>query len=217
MNRFKFFLLTICMSIIVELASLVFFPHRPYLSSAHYGYSYDWFWELFALLGVCYFTYRIFYLEQTKILFFLFFAFLGTFISTQLFNHILENFQIKGNYYGIALENSQRGDRFLNGELFCSEADLSKSPIIDIARENNYTTMRRNFLFWQTGVAYGFEPDSRIQFSNMSVDFENKFILFLVVGPVALLEVVIREIYSNFLIIGLIQFIWFLKFRKTVL
>lgn len=76
-------------------------------------------------------------------------------------------------------------------------------------RFNEYVDMR-GFLFWQTGLAYGFLPDSfSIPQYHGGYSFGERIVLFLTVGPIVLAESSIIGIYQDFIILFIVQIIWF--------
>lgn len=76
----------------------------------------------------------------------------------------------------------------------------------DSNMENDYVNAR-GFLFWQTGLAYGFLPNRLPEYTGKQLS------LLFTVGPIFIAELFIRGIYANFLIILLVDVVLFI-FRK---
>lgn len=72
-----------------------------------------------------------------------------------------------------------------------------------------------SFIFWQTAMACGYNPERLKNYYGSNSIF-GKLKLFLTVGPISIIECFIRGVYYDFLIFVLVNLIWF-KNNRSIL
>ena len=129
---------------------------------------------------------------------------------------------LEANYYGlgsrISMETHLLEGRFDErveydfplslGSLYRKDDPELKHAFYEQKRYNEYVD-KQGFLFWQTGLAYGFDPIG-IDGYNGGAGFLNRVELFFTVGPMTIVESFITGLVTSFPILMLAQTIWLL-------
>lgn len=201
-------ILTVLMSFCIELffVGYAIFSQSTY-SSRELPSTLHWVWEILALLLIYIALNKL----KVHIGLFALVLFFGLVISSAVLYFIPDSLKlIKANYYGIVIRETPEAS-LTPSLLFKSNDPELKSELKESSRENAYVSTK-GFLFWQTGLSYGFLPD-KIKEYNGGETFTNHIELFFTVGPMVLVDCLITGIYTNFLILLLFQTIYFL-FKK---
>lgn len=134
---------------------------------------------------------------------------------------------LEANYYGVqsrmSMETHEEGIYYerveydfplSTGLLFRKDDPELKRKFYEARNYNEYIGTK-GFLFWQTGLAYGFNPIGIDEY-NGGHGFLNRIELFFTVGPMVILESFIRGLATNFLLLMLAQIFWFLIRKEQV-
>ena len=134
---------------------------------------------------------------------------------------------LDANYYGvqsrITMETNEE-ERYdgrveynfpLSLGLLYKTDDPELNRTINKAKSYNEHVSAKGFLFWQTGLALGFNPIG-IDKYNGGYGFLNRVELFFTVGPMVIVESFIVGLVTNFVILMLAQIILFLIRKKQV-
>lgn len=152
---------------------------------------------------------------------------LGTFLVAIIWIFIPDRLKIGANYYGIesriSMETHEEGryderveyDFPLSPGFLYKKDNLElKSAVFEAKRYNEYVGTK-GFFFWQTGLAYGFDPIG-IDGYNGGHGFLNRVELCFTVGPMVIVESFIKGLASNFIILMIAQIVWFAIRKKQV-
>lgn len=120
---------------------------------------------------------------------FLFFPFLIFYIYAGIFPIDSDNYR---RYTGVSsLDRSGFDEFFVKGKLYNKDSVIIKS-LQKLQSEDFHLT---SFYFWQTGLAYGYQPDLGIKDYNGVKTIIDRFALILTVGPILLAEEFINVIF----------------------
>lgn len=133
---------------------------------------------------------------------------------------------LQGNYQGISsrytlesYESGPDGRRAHSAPLRVGLLYRADDPELQRAiadgQERNEEVRSANFVFWQTGLALGYEPFAIDGYSPLP-EFWERLPLYATVGPVVVVEATIRGAIKCFPILILLQIIWFAR-RRTLL
>ncbi len=192
-----------------EVLLMVLFPPLPELViSGFWGYSFDWYWEVSFLIVI------LFALKKYKMSRAIFVLFsISCFSISSLFWKIVPNyFDNIGSYYSVEVPKWSITDNLVFGGIYSSKEAADRSYPIQFAEENNYEVRRGKFIFWQTALAKGLEPQGIDSF-----DDGNKIKLFFIIGPLAIIEIYIRGIFKHLFVVFLLQLLLYNRIRQNVL
>ena len=181
-------------------------------------------WEIAALAGIAYAVKKCDIKLETYFVSLMF----GALLVGIIWIFIPDNLKIlEANYYGvesrISMETHEEGrydERVeynfpLTPGFLYKKGDPELKRVFYKAKSYNEYVGTKGFLFWQTGLAYGFNP-SGIDGYNGSNGFLNRIELFFTVGPMVVAESFIKGMATNFIILMLAQIIWFLIRKEQV-
>ena len=140
---------------------------------------------------------------------------LGTILVGITGTVIPDSLKLEANYYGVESHISVEYDaRVLPGFLYRKDDPELKRDFYE-SKSYNEHVRTRGFLFWQTGLAYGFNPIC-IDGYNGGHGFLNRIELFFTAGPMVIVESSIKGLNTNFIILMLAQIVWFLIRKEQV-
>lgn len=140
---------------------------------------------------------------------------------------IPSSLKLEPNYYGVesrvSLDSHESGrydekiefDYSLKTGFLYNKYDQELIKELEDARTYNDYVGTVEFLFWQSGLACGFIPFG-IREYNGGIGFYKRVELYFTIGPVVLLEILIKALYYNFMIVFLIQFLWFVSKKEHI-
>lgn len=181
-------------------------------------------WEAAALIGIAYVVKRCgIELEVYAVT-----LVLGAILAGIVWMFMPDSFRVIGaNYFGVesraSLETHEEGrfDERVEYDYPLSLGFLYKNGDPELEREIAETKRRsdyvrtRGFIFWQTGLAYGFTPFG-LDGYNGGFEFIDKVKLFFTVGPIVIIESFIKGMIDLFGLLMAIQIIWFLILKEHV-
>jgi hypothetical protein len=94
--------------------------------------------------------------------------------------------------------------------------DPELSTVLNTAKKYYTNVSTKGFLFWQTGLAYGFVPIGIDEYEGRR-GIVNKLRLFFTIGPTVIIEALIIGLIKYFFILMIGQFIWFLVRKRHFL
>jgi len=218
-------ILTICISFLLEIIAMLYgsFSNDKEVSEL-VPYSFHWVWELAAIIASYYIIKRF----KVKWDVFYIALFVSMIISVIAWMFIPNSMKIlEANYYGVETritndihEEGRADENLVHDYPLCpgflykknDPALLKEFRKAEVLNEHVNT---RGFLFWQTGLAYGFIPDLLGEY-NGDDNILDHIELFFTVGPLVLVECFIDGVYTNFLILIITQFIWFVFKRDFI-
>lgn len=193
-------------------------------SSDYSPSTFHWIWEVLSLVII------IILVKKFGVKTGIFFSaiFFGVIISALIWCLIPTRLDIiKSKYYGIETRNmldkhpEGRGDEYVydfplrRGFLYQANDPQLKENFEEAKAYNEHVGFR-GFLFWQTGIAYGFGALTTPKFYYAPNHFYYLIKLLFTVGPVVLVECFIKGIYKYFLIFLVLQIVWFSLRKKHV-
>jgi len=181
-------------------------------------------WEIAALAGIAYVVKKCGIRLETYFSVLM----LGTFLIGIIWIFIPDSLKIlEANYYGVEsrISRETHGEGMYEdsveynfplslGFLYRKDDPELKSAFYEAKNQNEYIGTK-GFLFWQTGLAYGFNP-IRIGGYNGGHGFFNRIELFFTVGPMVIVESFIKGFASNFIILLIGQIIWLLIRKEQI-
>lgn len=212
-------------SIIITLLGCVAIKIIPVLLEIFYAvkftsvpYTFHTVWELLAL-GLIVYIVKHFGVNVGNFIFYIFIGTVITFLAYEMLlpKHLQPYALLKkqSNYFAFTPDKDDIGDGprqiWTAGYLYQKDNPVSGAAV------NSYRVLNGNiktddFLFWQTGLARGFNPVA-IPNYNGGKTFLNKLELTLTVGPIEIMEFTLVSVSGSFLPLMLMQFVWF-RFRK---
>lgn len=181
-------------------------------------------WELAALGAVAYVVYKC----KIQVGNFLLGMLFGSILCGLIWIFIPDSFKIVGaNYYGV--ESRIATDTHVEGRyderveydfpltpvfLFHKDDPNLKIYFKEEAKLMEYAGIK-GFLFWQTGLAYGFVPLSVPQYKGART-YLDRVKLFFSVGPMVLVESFIIGFIKYFAILMIVQVVWYLIRKEQV-
>lgn len=189
-----------------------------------FPWTFHWMWEIFVLIGFSFIIKRF----QISIGKFAGITFFGLIVISVVWLFIPESIKvIKVNYYGVESrltnethEEGRYDEQVVNdfplrlGFLYKADDPELLQEFVEKSNYNEYVATK-GFLFWQTGLAYGFVP-YRINEFNGGHTFLDHIELFFTVGPMVLVECLINSLYQYFFILLLIQVVWLLIKKEHI-
>jgi hypothetical protein len=210
---------TVLLTFLTSFAIEVF--RTAYSSSGYDGsslvpWTFEWVWEI-AFFILCFLIIKRLQVNYGAVIGFFF---VGIFVSSLVWDFYPKSYKVvTPNYYGIEArrthdthEEGEYGeqtvyDHELNaGFLYKANDPEIMNSLNEAALDNEYAGTR-GFMFWQTGLAYGFIPDLLDEY-NGGTTFLNHLELYVTVGPMVLLECLLTGLYTNFITLILLQLIW---------
>ena len=179
-------------------------------------WTFHWIWEILGLFGI------LFIAKKLGVNFSVFFAslFVGMIVIGVARIFIPDSFKFE-NYCGVETrytydtheegrydEISVNDFPLVPGFLFRADDTELFHEIKESSVDNEYVGTRY-FIFWQTGLAYGFSPDRLSEYNGGDTTLD-LIELFFTVGPMVLVECFITGICYNFPTFILAQITWFL-------
>jgi hypothetical protein len=104
--------------------------------------------------------------------------------------------------YNCSVENPESSFRIHNSKVYPTNSKAFESAKYEASKNGDCLTQNRNFLFWQTAFAQGYEPKS-IRSFNQYNSFADYLELSFSVGPLYCLENILKGLVFNFPIIFL--------------
>lgn len=105
---------------------------------------------------------------------------------------------------GVIVEENYDGDgadtRYENTYVFHKKDKALEREVAKLDEKYSDGSSTENFIFWQTALAKGFEPKN-IRDYICCDDFSKKLELYLTVGPLTILECIIKAMYTAFLLL----------------
>lgn len=98
------------------------------------------------------------------------------------------------------------------GSIYEKRSIALQQNLMENSRYNEYVSTRE-FVFWQTGLASGFNPSPIDQY-NGGNGFLNRIELIITTGPVVLIECFIKGLIKEFIFLMIFQIVWFVKFKN---
>jgi tetratricopeptide (TPR) repeat protein len=147
---------------------------------------------------------------------------LGMLLATFIWIFVPDSLKIEDNYFGIELSVSKvllededyediRAEFPLTSGVLYRNDDPVLVRVLKNAKSfnENIYVHTRGFLFWQTGLAFGFYPSVKIY------GYE-KDKLFYTVGPIVIVESFIKGFTKYFVILVIAQIVWFLVSEQHI-
>lgn len=208
-------LLTFLASFAIEVLR-TFYSSASYDGSSLVPWTFEWVWEI-GFFVICFFILRRLQVYYGAAIVFLF---VGLIFSSIAWSFYPKSYKfVEPNYYGVESrlnydtheegrydEQTVYDHKLSSGFLYKSNDPEIMSELNEEARNNEYAGTR-GFMFWQTGLAYSFNP-IRLKEYNGGKTFLNHLELYLTVGPIVLLECFLTGLYTNFISLIILQLIW---------
>lgn len=206
------------------------FGHKESISEV--PWTFHTLWEIAALLLAVYLAY-LFTEHIVPFLGYLFIGFVLGALCSLLWLVVPPSWNLfRPNYYGVQVRHTLDRHEEERGE-FSSELVYDyplwlmnlypkedswciEGSIEDWRRDGNEYAGAKGFLTWQAGLAYGFEPSSTFVPQFKTEGLANRLALVMTVGPVTLLELLIRGLYQYFLPLLIPQLMWYWMRRQVL-
>jgi len=203
-------LVTLLGACAIEVFFIVLHLTTPGSENESVPWTFHSFWEIAALGGIASIVRRCAVRLEVYGIALLF----GFFLSGLIWTFILGDPKVpQANYYGVESSVSMETPVYLG--LLYGKDDPELKRNVHEAKRYNQSVGTREFLFWQTGLAYGFNPIG-INGYNGGSGFLNRVELFFTVGPMVIVESFIMGLARWFPILMLAQIIFFLV-KKEIL
>ncbi len=223
MNWTRSLIISIFSSIIFQL--LIFLTNTNNYSNISFNpYTFYWVWILSAIMGVFYIIFKI----NVRLINFILISFFYGPILIILFSFIIpDNLRIEGNYYGIQsrynLDMHEEGyyDEIASYDNPIEVGYLYKKDDPELLKEYgsktelNESVSFRGFIFWQSGMANGFDPIF-IKEYNVGNTLLDKIELYFTIGPISLLECILQGSMNYFPFFFAVTVIWYLFTKRHI-
>ncbi len=197
----------------------------PYRVSELVPWTYASFWLLAALAGSAYLLKNL-KIDPQKYLYGLFF---GCMLASIFLIFIpVDKWFITYRYSGVETRISNdthtegRFDELVVSDFPVTLGSLYEKSSLSLQRDlaesrryNEYVS-NREFIFWQTGLAYGYNPTFVGHYSGGD-GFLNRIELIITAGPIVLIECFIKGFFKFFIFLICFQIFWYRKFKSHYL
>lgn len=211
----------VCWEIGLRLASTVESCRGQEYSTSDLPWTFHWLWELVALLPVVWLVRRWRVVGGAFVGFTLLLGFVA---NVFWFLVPFRPIPFTARFYGVnsRLSSEQhtegREDRVVydyplhKGLLFSRDDPELQAYLGELKRDNENVGLQ-SFLFWQSGLAAGYDPGVLRQYPN-ELTVSARLRLFATVGPAVLLEALVRALFVEAPIFVVASVLWYLV-RKT--